>query len=394
MSNNSSVVWYRDPKKLGLVGQAGVGVAVVFVIYSMISNASVNMEARGMHMNTWFMFSESPFKVGFSPFWEFELGTSKYWEVFVIGIQNTLVVSVAGLVGATVIGFTVGIARLSDNWFVRLFSAMFVEVFRNVPLLLQVFFWNFVVILSVLPVARNSISIADAVFLNKTGFYVPAVSFTSTIGVLLFLGTLAVGLFAISFFRRWSQNRFHETGKSLPEIWIALAIAIAFLTLAFLVAAGGTEVDYPEASRFGFKGGFQLPIPLFSLWVALVCYTGAFIAENVRAGIQSVSKGQREAAMALGFHTPLSMKLIQIPQAMRVIIPPTISQYLNLVKNSSLAVAIGYDDLVNLWMGITLNQTGQAIVIIAMTMCVYTTISLLTSLTLNIYNRRTQLVER
>lgn len=394
MAVDTHIPWYREPKKLGAVIQIAMFAAVAIVVYVMAQNAQSNMDARGITMNTWFLDSEAPFKVGFSPFWDFRLGQTKYWEVFVIGVQNTLLVGIAGLIGATVLGFAVGVARLSENWFVKTFAAIFVEVFRNIPLLLQVFFWNFIVVLTALPTVKNSIDIGGAIIINKIGIFVPAVSTTAVWPVLVYLGAFVLALVAIVTFSGWAMRRYEETARTLPTLWISVVIFLGLVTVAFLIAAPATTVDFPEPTRFGFKGGFQIPIPLFSLWLALVCYTGAFIAENVRAGIQSVQKGQREAAAALGFHQPLSMKLVQIPQALRVIIPPTISQYLNLMKNSSLAVAIGYDDLVNLWMGVTLNQTGQAIVIIAMTMGVYTCISLLTSLTLNIYNKRTQLVER
>ena len=394
MSGPLPVRWFRDPKKLSAFFQIIALFLVGVVIYIMSVNAAENMVARGLQLNTWFLDTEAAFKVGFAPFWDFVLGESKYWEVFVIGTQNTLLVGLAGLVGATLLGFTVGVARLSNNWFVKVFAGIFVEVFRNIPLLLQVFFWNFVVILGVLPNVRDAISLAGAIFISNKGIFLPVFSITAGWAYVVYGLALLCAVFAICALGRRNKRRFRETGRNLPVFWLCLGIIFGTALLAWLLSVRATEISLPEPSRFSFKGGFQIPIPLFSLWVALVCYTGAFIAENVRAGILSVDRGQREAAMALGFHHPLSMKLVEIPQALRVIIPPTISQYLNLMKNSSLAVAIGYDDLVNLWMGITLNQTGQAIVIIAMTMGVYTAISLLTSLILNIYNRRTQLVER
>lgn len=394
MSRRRPLLWFRNPKKLSAFFQIVALFLVGAVVSIMSINAAENMAARGLQLNTWFLNTEAAFKVGFAPFWDFVLGESKYWEVFVIGTQNTLLVGLAGLVGATLLGFTVGVARLSNNWFVKSFAGLFVEIFRNVPLLLQVFFWNFVVILSLLPSVRDAISLAGSIFISNKGIFLPVFSITAAWAYLVYCVAVFCAVCAIFVLRRWNKRRFRETGRNLPVFWLSLCIVLGATLLAWLLSASATEISLPERTRFSFKGGFQVPIPLFSLWVALVCYTGAFIAENVRAGILSVDRGQREAAMALGFHRPLSMRLVEIPQALRVIIPPTISQYLNLMKNSSLAVAIGYDDLVNLWMGITLNQTGQAIVIIAMTMGVYTAISLLTSLILNIYNRRTQLVER
>ncbi|MCI4664106.1 MAG: ABC transporter permease subunit [Neomegalonema sp.] len=394
MASGKGGAWYNDRRKIGIALQILALVGVGLFIWYLISNASYNMAQRRMEMNTWFLFSEASFKVGFHPFWDFELGTSKYWEVFVIGIQNTLLVGIAGLIGATVVGFAVGVARLSDNWFVKTFASIFVELFRNVPLLLQVFFWNFVVILPSLPSVSNAIDIFGTLFITNKGIFTPIISVSENWARLVILGGLTLAIISIILFRRWAKKRFYETAKPLPVFWISVLIFIGFLLLSFAIVQSATDVSMPQQSRFRFTGGFTVPVPLFSLWIALVCYTGAFIAENVRAGILSVGKGQREAAMSLGFRHSLSMKLIQIPQALRVIIPPTISQYLNLIKNSSLAVAIGYDDIVNLFMGITLNQTGQAIVIIAMTMGVFTVISLLTSLLINIYNRSTQLVER
>lgn len=391
----TKVSWHRNPKIRSLLAQFFVLALLFILVLIVVHNAHQNMDSRGIQVSTWFLWTESPFKVGFTPFWEFRLGETRYWEIFVIGIQNTLLVGIAGIVGATFLGFMVGIARLSENWFAASAAAVFVEVFRNVPLLLQVFFWYFVVILPLLPNPRDGISLRESVFLNNKGLFTPAFSLgDDRSGLLLFGLSLVAAITAIIALSRWAGRRFELTARRVPVFWISLIILAAAVYLGYIASQNAIQVDLPSATRFGFSGGFWVPIPLFSLWLALVCYTGAFIAENVRAGIQSVSGGQLEAARSLGLNAALSMKLILVPQALRVIIPPTISQYLNLVKNSSLAIAVGYDDLVNIWMGITLNQTGQAMIIIAMTMAVFTIISLLTSWLMNLYDRRTRLIER
>lgn len=385
--------WYRNQVVLSRLLQASFLCCIVAICYYLGSNAVSNMAARGVVLSLDFIGQEAPFKVGFTPFWNYELGQTQYWEVFLIGIQNTLLVSIAGVVGATLLGFAVGVARLSENWFLSKFAAIYVEIFRNIPLLLQVFFWYFVLVLPSLPRRKDSIQIWDAIVVNKEGIFTPSLTVDGFQPLGVFLIAIAICVALIKLLSNWSNTQFEETGRKFPVILGSLTILCLGILAAYAVSRNFIAVEKPQVGSLSVSGGYWIPISLFSLWLSLVSYTAAFIAENVRGGIQSVSKGQLEASQALGFHAPLSMKLILVPQAMRVIIPPSISQYLNLIKNSSLAVAIGYDDLVNVWMGVSLNQTGQAIAIIAMTMGVFTTLSLLTSFILNAYNARAQLQE-
>jgi len=270
---------------------------------------------------------------------------------------------------------------------------VYIEIFRNAPLLLQIMFWNFAIFLASLPAPRQSVEMG-AFYLNNRGLHMPKPIIADDVRFWIWIGLVTLIFVGCLRFARWAKHRFEDTGKPLPVFWINTATLVLMGYLAYRIAGSPLTFDVPVLGRFNFSGGGQIPLPLFSLWFALVLYTAAFIAENVRAGIQSVSHGQSEAASALGLTRAQTVKLVVIPQALRVIIPPTISQYLNLTKNSSLAVAVGYEEIVSLWAGITLNQTGQALIIIAMTIFVYECLSLTTSAILNWYNRRVQLTER
>jgi len=366
---------------------------VVYGLYSLFQTTVDNLVARGIQTGTSFFDEVAPFQIGFSPFFDYKLGESTYIDVFFVGIQNTILVSVLGIFAATILGFLIGIIRLSPNWLLSRGALVYIEIFRNVPLLLQIMFWNFAIFLSSLPAPKNSIEIG-AFYLNARGFHTPLPVIKDSTGFALWMAMLAVLCVGLIVFARRAKIRFQETGQQLPVVWISLGAVIGGGYILYLVAGSPLIFDEPVLGRFNFKGGGQLPLPLFSLWFALTLYTAAFIAENVRAGIQSVSYGQTEASHALGLSRKDTVRLVTIPQALRVIIPPTISQYLNLTKNSSLAVAVGYEELVAVWAGITLNQTGQALVIIGMTVAVYECLSLFTSFVLNWYNKRIQLTER
>jgi general L-amino acid transport system permease protein len=254
-------------------------------------------------------------------------------------------------------------------------------------------FWNFAVFLPLLPFPKDSFSLGGLIFLNNRGLYFPRPIFAGLPGLIEIVLAIVIGIAAIFIFNRWAKRRQYDTGQRPPGIlygFLTLIGLVAFVLLVF----NPIKFELPEAGRFNLTGGVSLPLPLFSLWFALSTYTASFIAEEVRAGIRSVSHGQTEAAQSLGLRRPTMLRQVIIPQALRVIIPPTINQYLNLTKNSSLAVAVAYEELVSLWAGIALNQTGQALVIIAMTILVYLTLSLTTSVILNWYNKRIQLVER
>ncbi len=311
--------------------------------------------------------------------------------MFLVGLLNTLLVSGIGIVLATILGFFVGLARLSPNWLVARLAGGYVELIRNLPLLFQILFW-YLAVLGTLPGPRQSISLLGEVFLNNRGLFVPGPVAGEGAGWVAAAFVLAV--MAIIALRLWARRRQERTGRQFPLFWTGLAL-IVVLPLAALVATGfPIGFEKPELRGFNFVGGVRLTPEFVALLVALTTYTAAFIAEVVRAGVLAVPRGQTEAALALGLRRPLTLRLIVVPQALRVIVPPLTNQYLNLTKNSSLAVAVGYPDLVAVFAGTTLSQTGQAIEVIAITMAVYLAISLLTSGLMNWYNAHIRVAER
>ncbi|EMN7344000.1 amino acid ABC transporter permease [Vibrio parahaemolyticus] len=363
--------------------------ALVFFFYTIINNALNNLDARGIATGFGFLNQEAGFGIGLTLIEYNE--TYSYGRTFIVGLLNTALVSVLGIILATAIGFTMGVARLSTNWLVSRLAAVYIETFRNIPLLLQIFFWYFAV-LQALPSARQSLSLGEAIFLNVRGLYFPAPVFNEGSGVVI--AAFVIGLIATISISIWARNKQRLTGQQTPMGRIGLGLLVGLPLLVYFVSGMPISLEYPELKGFNFKGGISIIPELAALLLALSVYTAAFIAEIVRSGINAVSHGQTEAAMSLGLPRAKTLKLVVIPQALRVIIPPLTSQYLNLTKNSSLAMAIGYPDLVSVFAGTTLNQTGQAIEIIAMTMGVYLTLSLLTSALMNLYNRKVALVER
>ncbi|HAS6494340.1 TPA: ABC transporter permease subunit [Vibrio parahaemolyticus] len=363
--------------------------ALVFFFYTIINNALNNLDARGIATGFGFLNQEAGFGIGLTLIEYNE--TYSYGRTFIVGLLNTALVSVLGIILATAIGFTMGVARLSTNWLVSRLAAVYIETFRNIPLLLQIFFWYFAV-LQALPSARQSLSLGEAIFLNVRGLYFPAPVFNEGSGVVI--AAFVIGLVATLSISIWARNKQRLTGQQTPMGRIGLGLLVGLPLLVYFVYGMPISLEYPELKGFNFKGGISIIPELAALLLALSVYTAAFIAEIVRSGINAVSHGQTEAAMSLGLPRAKTLKLVVIPQALRIIIPPLTSQYLNLTKNSSLAMAIGYPDLVSVFAGTTLNQTGQAIEIIAMTMGVYLTLSLLTSALMNLYNRKVALVER
>ncbi|EGR1737384.1 amino acid ABC transporter permease [Vibrio parahaemolyticus] len=363
--------------------------ALVFFFYTIINNALNNLDARGIATGFGFLNQEAGFGIGLTLIEYNE--TYSYGRTFIVGLLNTALVSVLGIILATAIGFTMGVARLSTNWLVSRLAAVYIETFRNIPLLLQIFFWYFAV-LQALPSARQSLSLGEAIFLNVRGLYFPAPVFNEGSGVVV--AAFVIGLIATISISIWARNKQRLTGQQTPMGRIGLGLLVGLPLLVYFVSGMPISLEYPELKGFNFKGGISIIPELAALLLALSVYTAAFIAEIVRSGINAVSHGQTEAAMSLGLPRAKTLKLVVIPQALRIIIPPLTSQYLNLTKNSSLAMAIGYPDLVSVFAGTTLNQTGQAIEIIAMTMGVYLTLSLLTSALMNLYNRKVALVER
>ncbi|MCZ6360976.1 amino acid ABC transporter permease [Vibrio parahaemolyticus] len=363
--------------------------ALVFFFYTIINNALNNLDARGIATGFGFLNQEAGFGIGLTLIEYNE--TYSYGRTFIVGLLNTALVSVLGIILATAIGFTMGVARLSTNWLVSRLAAVYIETFRNIPLLLQIFFWYFAV-LQALPSTRQSLSLGEAIFLNVRGLYFPAPVFNEGSGVVI--AAFVIGLIATISISIWARNKQRLTGQQTPMGRIGLGLLVGLPLLVYFVSGMPISLEYPELKGFNFKGGISIIPELAALLLALSVYTAAFIAEIVRSGINAVSHGQTEAAMSLGLPRAKTLKLVVIPQALRIIIPPLTSQYLNLTKNSSLAMAIGYPDLVSVFAGTTLNQTGQAIEIIAMTMGVYLTLSLLTSALMNLYNRKVALVER
>jgi general L-amino acid transport system permease protein len=319
---------------------------------------------------------------------DYSSSTSTYGRAFWVGLVNTLVVSAIGIVLATVVGFVVGIARLSSNWLVAHLAAGYVQLVRNVPLLLQLLFW-YNAVLKTLPSFRDSLALWGGGYLNNRGLYLPAPDLNGN-GQLI-LAAFGLGLASAMVLAVLARRRRLGVGVAAGA-GIALVLGLPF---AAFVAGGATlTFEFPEMSRFNLRGGLELQPEFVALAAGLVIYTGAFIAETVRAGLLAVPRGQTEAAQALGLSRLVTLRRVIVPQAMRVIIPPLTNQYLNLTKNSTLAVAIGYPDLVQIFTGTVLNQTSQAVEIVAITMAVYLTISLVTAMLMNLYNARMALAER
>jgi general L-amino acid transport system permease protein len=363
--------------------------AVLWFGYEFALNAKANLEAQKITSGFGFLENTAGFGVNQSliPYNE----SDTYARVFLVGLLNTLLVAGVGIVLATILGFLIGIARLSPNWLVARLAGGYVELIRNLPLLFQILFW-YLAVLGTLPGPRQSISLFGEVFINNRGIIVPAPVVGEGAGVVF--ATFAVGVLAAIVFGLWAKRWRIRTGHEFPLVWINLGL-IVVLPLAALVATG-VPIGFvkPELRGFNFIGGVRLIPEFVALLLALTTYTAAFIAEIVRAGILAVPRGQTEAALALGLRRGLTLRLIVVPQALRVIVPPLSNQYLNLTKNSSLAVAVGYPDLFAVFAGTTLHQTGQAIEIIAITMAVYLAISLLTSGVMNWYNAYVRIAER
>jgi len=380
---------WNDPQVRSMVFQVLAVLLVGWFFYAIFQNTLLNMERRGI--STGFAFLDNPAGFGIlMSLIEYD-ETHTYGRTFFVGLLNTLLVSFLGIIIATVLGFIVGVARLSSNWLIAKMATVYVETLRNIPLLLQMFFWYFAV-LQALPSPRKSMDMGEAFFLNNRGFYAPAPVFEDGAG---FVGlAIIVAIVVIVMMARWARRRFETTGQPFHTFYASVGILIGLPLLVFLAAGQPLSWEYAELKGFNFRGGTRIIPELMALLWALSLYTASFIAEIVRAGILAVSQGQTEAARALGLRPSPILRLVVIPQALRVIIPPLTSQYLNLAKNSSLATAIGYPDLVSVFMGTTLNQTGQAVEIVAMTMAVYLVMSLSISGVMNWYNERKALVER
>ncbi|MCB1477565.1 MAG: amino acid ABC transporter permease [Rhodobiaceae bacterium] len=377
-----------DPKVRGVFYQIVLVAAIVWLGWEFITNAARNLEEQNISAGFGFMSNTAGFGITQSLV-SYSEESSYGWAIYV-GFLNTILVAFLGIIFATVIGFVVGIARLSNNWVISRIAYVYIEVLRNIPLLLQIFFWYFAVLRAV-PNPRNSVEMLGGMFLNNRGLFMPRPVFGE--GSILILIGLIVGIVGAVLISNWARKRQMATGQQFPSFRVGLALIVGLPFLGYLLSGMPVTFDHPELKGFNFVGGMKVIPEFMALLLALSIYTATFIAEIVRAGILAVSHGQTEAAHALGIRPGPTLRLVVIPQAMRVIIPPLTSQYLNLTKNSSLAVAIAYPDLVSVG-GTVLNQTGQAIEIIGIWMLVYLSLSLLTSGFMNWYNDRMSLVER
>ncbi|ODT49119.1 amino acid ABC transporter permease [Devosia sp. 63-57] len=379
----------NDPMIRGIIYQVVVAGIIIAFISWIIGNTAANLAAQNKTTGFDFLWRTAGFDISFSLLpWS---RASYYWEAFLVGLLNTLLVAVVGIIFATILGFTIGIARLSTNFIVSSIATVYIEVIRNIPLLLQLFFWYFAVLKS-MPAVRNSLELPFDSFINQRGVMVPRPIPDEQFNF-VWLGLL-LAIIGVIVLRRWAKKRLETTGQRFPVFLTSVVILFGVTALVFWVSGASVAFEIPVLERFNFRGGLQLPPEFVALAFGLTIYTAAFIAETVRGGIQSVSHGQTEAAASLGLKEGDRLRLVIVPQAMRVIVPPLTSQYLNLTKNSSLGAAIGYPELVNVFAGTSLNQTGRAIECIAITMAVYLTFSLLTSAIMNWYNARVKLVER
>ncbi len=380
---------WNDPAVRAIFFQAILLIAVVAFGMYIFGNTYANLEKQGIATGFGFLQTTAGFGI-ITHLIEYSEASS-YGTAFLVGLFNTLLISFSGIVAATIIGVIIGVARLSKNWLVARLAMVYIETFRNIPLLLQIFFWYFAV-LRALPAPKNSVNFADGVFLNNRGIYMPSSILGD--GFSLVIAAFVIAIIAIVVMARWARKRQEETGQQFHTVYVSIGILIGLPLLALIVTGFPISWEIPALKGFNFVGGTVIIPEFVALWLSLSIYTASFIAEVVRAGIQAVSHGQTEAANALGLRAAPTLRLVILPQALRVIIPPLSSQYLNLTKNSSLATAIAFPDLVSVFTGTVLNQTGQAVEIISITMAVYLTISLLISMFMNWYNARMALVER
>ena len=367
--------------------------AVVLVFGFFTYNAQVNMENRGIDFGYGFLSQESSFDVQFSLI-EYD-GSHSYFRAYLVGLLNTILVSVIGIIFATILGVIVGIARLSSNYLINKFAAFYVEFFRNIPLLLQLFFWYFAA-LRTLPLPQDAESIFGVFYLTIKGLYVPAFVWEN---LNIFFYTLIAALISIIIIRIYAKKIQESQGKQIPVLLISIGLILFLPFLSFLIGGVSLSFEIPKLKQlattsFVYEGGLSLPPELIALTLALSLYTATFIAECVRAGVQGVGKGQKEAAASIGLTPNQVLKLVVMPQALRIIIPPTTNQYLNLTKNSSLAAAIAYPDIVLVFAGTALMQTGKAIEIVSITMFTYLSLSISISLLMNWYNKKIAIQEK
>ncbi|MEN0087348.1 MAG: amino acid ABC transporter permease [Pseudomonadota bacterium] len=400
MEDDGHVAFFNDPKVRSILFQTLLIIGLVAFVLFIVTNTAQNLNNQSKDFGWSWLDEPAGFGINQTlvPYQE----TSAYSQVFWVGLTNTLLVAILGIFIATVVGFVVGIARLSTNWVVAKLAYGFVEIFRNVPLLLWLFIFYFGIVNANLPsyrdvfagLAEGGAQNGDSVFalLSKKGLALPKPIFLD--GSMSIFIAFLVGIVAAYILGRWAKNRQVSTGQTFPSFWTGVGLIIGLPLLAYLIMGRPVEFELPTLSRFNLRGGMNLIPEMIALLFALSLYTSAYIAEIVRAGILAVSKGQSEASSALGLQRGQALRLVIVPQALRVIVPPLTNQFLNLTKNSSLAVAIAYPELVSVFFGTALNQVGREVEIVLITMGTYLILSLITSTFMNWYNSRISLVER
>lgn len=378
---------WSDPRFRAYVYQALILGLVVYVVWFLVSNTLDNLAARNINTGFAFLKQEAGFAIGES-YIEYSL-TDTYTRALGVGIINTLVVSFLGIILSTLLGILIGVARLSANWLIHKLAAIYVEVMRNIPLLIHLFFW-YALFTEIFPGPRQALNPISGVFISNRGIMLPSVQGASLLWMAL---ACALALVLTIVLAVYGKKRQRLTGQTLPVLWIALALIVLLPAIAALLSGLQLNLNLPELRGFNFQGGMSFTPELTALLAGLVFYTAAFVAEIVRSGIQSIGKGQWEAGRSIGLRNGQVLRLVVMPQALRVIVPPMSSTFMNLAKNSSLAVAIGYPDIVSI-VNTMLTQTGQAIEAVSIIMLAYLTISLSIALLMNWYNQRIALVER
>jgi general L-amino acid transport system permease protein len=387
-SQAEKIPFWLDPKKRAIVYQIGTLCMVGLLAYYLVSNTLANLERQAVATGFGFLQKESSFEIGESLI--SYSAASSYGRALIVGALNTLLVSFIGIILTVILGTFVGISRLSTNWLVSKLAGIYIEVMQDIPILLQLFFW-YALFYEILPGPRQALNPLTGIFLCNRGFIFAIPEFQATHA---YMGiSFLVGCVAVFFLSRWARQRQAKTGETFPVFYVSGGILLLLPFITWMVGGAPTAMSVPELKGFNFQGGLSVSPEFSALLLGLVLYTAAFVAEAVRAGIQSVSKGQREAAMSIGLKTGEVLQLVILPQALRVIIPPLTSQMLSLTKNSSLAVAIGYPDFVSV-ANTTMNQTGQSLEGVALIMLVYLIFSLSTSAFMNWYNKKVKLVER
>ena len=380
---------WNDKDTRSVVIQITATVFIFGFLAYLVRNVFINLEALGKGFSYTFLWQQSSYDIN-QHFIEYT-SRSSHFTAMLVGILNTLLVAVCGIVLSTIVGFVLGVLRLSKNWLTKKLAYVYIEYVRNVPVLLHILLVHGIIVNS-LPLPKRAINLNDGAFLTNRGFFSPKPMYEP-----LFWGVIAVFVAGLAFFlwfRKYARRVQDETGKHYPVFWVGLGVLIGAPLFAYFLLGSPITWDVPTLQRFNFKGGMVVRPEFMALWLALSLYTASFIGEIVRAGISAVHHGQTEAALALGLSRGRTLSLVVIPQALRIIVPPLTSQYLNLTKNSSLAIAIGYMDIVATIGGISLNQTGREMECMIIVLLLYLVLSLLISATMNWYNNRIKLVER